>query len=331
VKFAQKLRRAADALQPKIDAKRDSGVSRQSLTARRARIADGMRADALRLEAVQRVLRHLADLHEHGSVPPVLAKITSAAAAERVQVWANQGRIPDADGWCAAERQKLVRLGIDSVSNLREAWSLLAAPWDAKRPPTREEKQRTLERELVGVSFPGFFPTPASLADRLCRMADLEDHHRVLEPSAGKGDLVEAIFRAAPGAKVVAIERAYRLVELLKVRFEGRAVTVIGTDFIEDPESLPPHFDRVVMNPPFERHVDRAHVLRALRYLRQDGVLVAIMGGMAIDARGGDAFREALDDLTDWEVEPLPAGSFQGAAAFRQTGVSSLVLRAVRR
>ena len=40
-----------------------------------------------------------------------------------------------------------------------------------------------------------FYPTPRSLADKMLENLDMNYVHSVLEPSAGKGDLVAAIAR----------------------------------------------------------------------------------------------------------------------------------------
>lgn len=321
-------RAAADRLQARIDAKRDPAIAHQNLTARRSRIAAGMAREAEHLEGVQRVLRFVAEMHDRCPQGFPWRRMTSAAAAERVIRWGRPERgLPAPDGWCADDRAKLARLGITTDEALAWTWATIRAAYEERRPPTREERLRELERDLIGVRFPGFFPTPASLADRVCEAAGLQDGHHVLEPSAGKGDLVEAALRAAPGCKVEAVELASRLADLLRVRFADRpAVTVHGADFLEWSVARP-QVDRVVMNPPFEGYIDRRHVLRALRFLRPGGRLVSIMGAGALTMRGADEFRSALDDLCgSWEVEELPEGSFTGAEAFRQTGVRALLL-----
>jgi protein-L-isoaspartate O-methyltransferase len=322
---ATKLRDAADAMQPRIDAKMDPAIGHQNLTARRARIARGMREEGRALEAVQRCLRHLAELHERGTVPDALERVTSAGALERVISWGRRGALPDPDGWCKDDRAKLARIGIDTEARLRAAWAALVDVYEDRRPPSAEERVRDLEASLIGVDIPGFFPTPAPLADRLCKLAGVADHHRVLEPSAGKGDLVAAILRAAPGAKVAAVERNHTLAELVGVRF-GERVELHRGDFLEARDIGEP-FDRVVMNPPFERYADRGHVLHALDMLRPGGLLISIMGaGSMFATRGVDEFRAALGErCRDWDVMPLPEGSFTGAQAFRQTGVNTLL------
>lgn len=50
-----------------------------------------------------------------------------------------------------------------------------------------EGADRNLKKEYQ------FFETPAELADRLVELAEMENYHRVLEPSAGRGAIVNTI------------------------------------------------------------------------------------------------------------------------------------------
>ena len=43
----------------------------------------------------------------------------------------------------------------------------------------------------------GFYPTPAQLADKLLEGINWYHVHDILEPSAGKGDLIQAVLRNA--------------------------------------------------------------------------------------------------------------------------------------
>lgn len=80
--IAPALRKAAEGMSAQIEAKRNPGVSRQNPTARRANIAAGMAREADAMERVQGVLQNLADAHDRGDVPQVLAGIGSRAAVE---------------------------------------------------------------------------------------------------------------------------------------------------------------------------------------------------------------------------------------------------------
>lgn len=151
----------------------------------------------------------------------------------------------------------------------------------------------------VAVSAWQLFPTPAAVADRMMDAADLAPGLRVLEPSAGTGNLVRAIL--ARGADVVACEIAPRVAEEFALDFP--AVSLFVGDFLERTAAeLGGPFARVVMNPPFHRGEDARHILHAAGMLAPGGLLV----GLCYDGR---AFRE---ELAEWcaTSERLPPGSF---------------------
>jgi predicted RNA methylase len=126
-----------------------------------------------------------------------------------------------------------------------------------------------LERLLTG-----YFPTPRALATQLIELADVHPGHLVLEPSAGRGAIAD------PLALVVAAEQLY-LVERDPTHHQAlertgyRAPQLICGDFLAT-SALPGAFDRIVMNPPFERKQDVAHVMHAYELLVPGGRLAAI-------------------------------------------------------
>lgn len=91
-----------------------------------------------------------------------------------------------------------------------------------------------------------FYPTPRTLFDRLTEGTRI--HGRILEPSAGKGDLVQYIQdRRGHGdpPRIDAIENDPRLVDILT----GAGVSVVWDDFLT--YETYKEYDFIVMNPPF--------------------------------------------------------------------------------
>src|SRR3546814_12193159 len=70
--------------------------------------------------------------------------------------------------------------------------------------------------------------------------------------------------------------------------------------------------DAVVMNPPFEKGQDVAHVLHAWRSLKTGGTLVAIMGA-GVTFRQGKPYAPFGDWLNErgGEMVDIPAGTFK--------------------
>lgn len=150
-----------------------------------------------------------------------------------------------------------------------------------------------------------YFPTPAAVVQRIIELADLRPGLQVLEPSAGSGVIASAAVTA--GAVVDCIERDPGYAALLAEAGTARTLTV--ADFLAVPAE--PRYDRVVMNPPFTRGTDMAHVEHALRFLKPDGLLVSVMSWtVAEHSRKTAAFR-ALVEARGGTVEAVAKGAFR--------------------
>lgn len=185
----------------------------------------------------------------------------------------------------------------------------------------------------------GFFPTPDTTADellgkiRLLRDAD-KPPLRVLEPSAGTGNLARRCItrlgsfpdwqRERYGSeyrfdnKVDCIEIQPHLA--MQLEAEGIYNRVICGDFLQIQPEQECLYDVVVMNPPFDRERDIDHVVHAMRFLKPDGCLVAIMsaGTEFRETRKAIAFREMMEKMhAKWS--DLPAGSFAEVGTYVNT------------
>ena len=142
------------------------------------------------------------------------------------------------------------------------------------------------------------FFTPPPIAARMVELAGISADHRVLEPSAGSGNIIKAI-----GDKPykVAVEIDSVLVESL-MRCGVSGLRIHEGDFLNCNGNLG-EFDRVVMNPPFQNGADIIHIRHALTMLKSGGRLVALCAN-------GPRQHEALEPITStWEA--LPNNSFK--------------------
>lgn len=159
------------------------------------------------------------------------------------------------------------------------------------------------------VTAPQLFPTPAELAERVVSLADIADGQRVLEPSAGTGNLVWAVARAHI-ADVVAVEINQQLARNLAAAFPDMETR--ADDFLQCNGDLGA-FDRVVMNPPFANGSDIKHIEHALGFLKPGGRLVAICAN-------GPRQNERLKPMaTEWH--DLPPGTFKEAGTNVATAI----------
>lgn len=157
----------------------------------------------------------------------------------------------------------------------------LPKPSTPKAPDPDAEKfkamSETLKAGVQVVTAPNLFPTPPELAAQMVELADIQAVHRILEPSAGTGNLLRAISDFTEQddcSSVVAVEINPNLANRLAEGFPKTDVRRM--DFLECNGDLG-KFDRVLMNPPFDHGSDIAHVKHALSFLNPGGRLVAIV------------------------------------------------------
>ncbi|MEI9428717.1 DUF4942 domain-containing protein [Mesorhizobium sp. Cs1299R1N3] len=167
----------------------------------------------------------------------------------------------------------------------------------------------------------GFFPTPDTLADRTVDDARLYSPGRplrVLEPSAGTGQLARRARKA--DANVVCVE--YQRDLAMQLRADG--FNTYAADFLDIKPEAAGSFDRVIMNPPFDRERDIDHVMHALKFLRPDGFLIAIMSAHTefAETRKAKAFRDLMGKMNArWSDNPRNSFSTVG------TNVNTITLR----
>ena len=179
-------------------------------------------------------------------------------------------------------------------------------------PPEKtkfDDLKETLRAGVKTVSAPQLFPTPPELAGRMVEEANISEGDRVLEPSAGTGNIVDAINNAGFNGNIhiEMVELNLSLVDILAHKYHK---PIICGDFLEKVEfELGGKFDKIVMNPPFKNGEDIKHIKHAVTFLRKGGRLVALCAN-------GPRQREQLKPLAEnsggfWE--DLPAGTFKEA------------------
>ncbi|HVI00880.1 MAG TPA: methyltransferase [Enhygromyxa sp.] len=175
------------------------------------------------------------------------------------------------------------------------------------------------------------FYTPRDLAQRVAEVADPQPGERVLEPSCGHGALIWALLEREPDLLVIAFDidpDACAAVEANADEGHGASelpVIVAERDFLTVEPAPEPTIDLVVMNPPFAKDKDIAHVRHAWEFVKPGGRLVSIMstGWCQSDNRRGvrRRFAEFVDDLAG-HVEGLGHGAFEASG----TSVGTVLL-----
>ena len=166
----------------------------------------------------------------------------------------------------------------------------------------------------------GFYPTPVSLAAKMCGMVDWRKVETILEPSAGKGDLAMAAARNAR----MRFNGTYDLAKVdldcveidpsLRAILKAQGLRVVHDDFLT--YQTMKRYDLVIMNPPFE---DAArHILKALSLLRAGGQLVALCNAETIRNPYTNDRNRLVRELGEAKIEYIQ-DAFKGAE--RKTGV----------
>lgn len=306
---AERFRKLADAQQKVIDDKRRPMT--QNPTPKRRKEEMSRRIDANQLERVQGAMRAIADARYLGSLPGVLDNVRSKTQVEPLV----RKRIDSCgyyDLFETSEYSDKSDAGVALQALLHAASDPIAAAAKVKA-----DNLRRLEQSVDFKPIPGFFPTPKPLVSLMIEAADVQPGDLVLEPSAGRGDIADEVAKITGVSNVHTWEVNYDLRAIL----EAKGYRVAG-DFLTEPSGT--QFDKVLMNPPFERGQDIEHVRAAYYRIKQGGRLVAIMSEGSFSRSG---CRET--EFQYWLAaiggvsEKNPDGGFTGKDASRQTGVAT--------
>jgi len=153
----------------------------------------------------------------------------------------------------------------------------------------------------------GYFPTPDEVVGAMICWACIRPGDKVLEPSAGKGNIVRAVSRLCKSVTAVEIDHQH-IADLKKIA--GPLDEIIEGDFLQiEPK---PIFDRVVMNPPFADLTAPRHILHALKFLKPKGGRLVSICPASIEFRKTKLFNELRSFVEDHDgdILPLKEGSF---------------------
>jgi protein-L-isoaspartate O-methyltransferase len=298
--LAEKMRTLADGMQTAIEHARRP-LSQNPTPKRNAEYYSRLH-DAANMERTQRAMQAIADAAEVGALPDILAPFkTKAAIAPLVYKGLKGGgyydRIPD-----------------DEYRDKSAAAKCLQEMIDSKATPAEHAERLSLQRISVAESkialldIASYFPTPKPVIADMVALADLQTGHVVLEPSAGSGRIAEYILALGIDLTVHLVECNYSLRELLTLK----KLNLVGQDFMEyTPTVL---YDRIIMNPPFEKLADYHHISRAFGFLKPGGRIVSVCGN-------GPRSQEKIRPLADRWID-LESGAFKESG----TGVNAAIV-----
>lgn len=195
--------------------------------------------------------------------------------------------IPQSDNWREKYRQQQIKNGVsfdrfgtdkhviaeaervlESIGGVRATTGKAINYWQFDYDPREVIADIVASGCVPDDKSHQFYPTPEELAAMAVDLAEIGPDHSCAEPSAGTG----AIADRMPKDRTTCIEVSKLRADVLA----AKGYTVINADFM----ALSEHdfkFDRIVMNPPFDRGQWQAHLQHAAAMLKRGGRLVAVL------------------------------------------------------
>ena len=315
-RLADRFEEMAEKLTDKIEDCQRSLT--QNWTPKRGREHASRQREGGRLERTQKALNALAEIHRSGEVPTLLAGFrTKKAIYEVLSLRTQQSGHSCYDHIETSEYHNTTPEGV-ALQNLIAEDPLVAAK---KRQAAELENKINALRDG---KQPGFFPTPQSLISQMIDLADIKTSDVCLEPSAGIGSIADAIklrIDEDRGGSLKCVEKQHSMAGICHLK--GHETT--QADFMEWKRNGI-EFDKIVMNPPFEKQQDAKHICRAFEMLAPGGRLVALCGANALnrDNTTGREFQSLMSEFGTHNEQI--DGAFKGPESFKQTSVSVLLI-----
>lgn len=145
-----------------------------------------------------------------------------------------------------------------------------------------------------------FYPTPKDLIFKMLSKIDLNLCNTILEPSAGKGDIVDMIVsntRYNRGSKPSIDTIEYD--KELQVTLKGKGYHLIHDDFLTFDSFK--KYDVILMNPPFDNGVK--HLLKAIDIQSRGGKIVCILNAETIKNPYSNERDKLIRLLEEYEAE----------------------------
>lgn len=323
------FRKHAESVKAKIE---KAFVTRLENTLKRRREAMSARIEGYQWQRVQAALAVLARAWDCGTIPFEFMSINRLS-----DIYEKVRRITKSISYyevCeSTEYADRSELGVAFRAWIDEML-LEVIPKDIQEKESRDRKMRDINDKINRLKgmIPGFFPTPPAVCrmiiDKLIELGTNESQ-LILEPSAGAGHIADAIRDRWPKARLGCIEYNHSLYGILIEK--GHAAQ--GVDFLAWANACPERFQRIAMNPPFERDQWAAHVRKAFSLLAVGGSIVAVLPANALSKRAASiGTKGVIANFLDWihaaestgvlllgKEQRIPDGSFKESGSMVST------------
>lgn len=172
-----------------------------------------------------------------------------------------------------------------------------------------------------------FYPTPRKLLRKMLYWLNQADDGELLEPSAGKGDIIDAVLGMKNDSayrrkayNIDAVEIDPNLRHILK----GQGIRVVHDDFLTFQTYK--HYDVILMNPPFSQGAK--HLRKALELLRGGGTCICILNAETLRNPCTNEREALLKTLEAWEAKiEYMAGEFIQAERKTDVEIAFIVVK----
>ena len=145
-----------------------------------------------------------------------------------------------------------------------------------------------------------FYPTPRNLINKMLDKIDLYMIRSVLEPSAGKGDIIERIYEKAKNLYSVNLDiDGIEIDDNLQHILKGKGHRIVHNDFLT--YNTYKRYDAIIMNPPFNN--GDKHLLKAIELQEQGGQIVCLLNAETLKNPYTNTRKDLINRLERYNAE----------------------------
>jgi phospholipid N-methyltransferase len=169
-----------------------------------------------------------------------------------------------------------------------------------------------------------FFPTPKEVVELMLSKVSIMAHTCILEPSAGRGAIIEGIIEhCKPFGSIHAVEKDPLHRTFLKRQIDETWYTQVNldecTDFLE--YKIPEFISVILANPPFNKNQDIDHIIKMYDGLNHGTIVTLASKHWEISDNKKERFFRKWLKVVGAEVTPIDQGAFKESGTMIATNL----------
>lgn len=151
----------------------------------------------------------------------------------------------------------------------------------------------------------GFYPTPKHLIDKMINHIDFNKINSILEPSAGKGDIIEVINKKMNYSNGYYNKEHYFDIDAIEIDtnlqyiLKGKNFRVVHNDFLN--YNTYKKYDLIIMNPPFSE--GDKHLLKAIQMQEKGGQIVCLLNAETLKNPYSNSRKDLINKLNQYNAD----------------------------